>query len=243
MKRLLKITLLMLFIGLTQYHAYAQRVAGYMGKRFFVGIPVSYMPNIYGFVNQEAKINYNGKNQFYMLNALKVGASVGLVTSNLRSVVLDVDFQNTGVAKESSSYYNFNGTPSNFVYGRSKLISYKLRVQNAFQHCAPVGGYKGITLGLTTFNNSYINEQGVEVTTADELDFSIGYAGGLRRVYKDKIVVDLGLEYNMFVRAIGGIFDFESEDKAPEETVGNYAIKKNGLNSIIVCKAAIYLLL
>lgn len=243
MRRILKLSVLCFYFCFCATNLSAQKVAGYMGKRVFVGIPISYMPNIYGFVNESANINYQGKSQFYMIHAPKIGGSIGLVTSNLRSWVLDVDFQNIGVLSNSEIDYNPYPSPPNFAYGRSRLTTYKIRIQNAHQHCAPVGGYKGMTFGLTTFNNSYFNEQGSEIAAENTLDFSIGYGGGLRRVYKDKIVLDLGLEYNMYIKAIGSIFDFDSMDKALNESVGDYAIKKNGLNSIIVCKAAIYLLL
>jgi len=243
MKRFLKITLIGLTFCLFHNLVSAQRVAGYMGKRFFVGIPISYMPNIYSFVNPEASINYNGKEKFYMVNAPKIGASFGFVSSNLRSLVLDVDVQNIGVTHDKYVSLNYNATPLNYDYGKSTLVSFKLRVQNAFQHCAPIGGYKGITLGVTSFSNSYINLKGDEIAAENEIDFSIGYAGGLRRVYKDRFVIDLGLEYNMFIKAIGNVFDFEGIDRLPEESVGRNAINKNGLNSILVCRAAVYVLL
>jgi hypothetical protein len=163
--------------------AQAQNVAGYMGKRFFVGIPVSYMPNIYGFVNEDTNIDFKGNSQFYMLNTPKIGGSIGYVVSNLRSIVVDVEFQNMGV-NNNTDFEIINGQiVAEYLYGRSRLSSYKLRMQKAFQHCAPIGGYRGITLGLVNFNNSYIDKSGNEVDLGKTTDYSIGYAGGLRRVF------------------------------------------------------------
>jgi hypothetical protein len=221
----------------------AQNVAGYMGKRFFVGIPVSYMPNIYGFVNEDTNIDFKGNSQFYMLNTPKIGGSIGYVVSNLRSIVVDVEFQNMGV-NNNPDFEIINGQIVNeYLYGRSRLSSYKLRMQKAFQHCAPIGGYRGITLGLVNFNNSYIDKSGNEVDLGKTTDYSIGYAGGLRRVFKDKIIVDLSLEYNMHLKAISNLFDFEMDSKPSRELVAHYATNKNGLNNILVCRAAVYLLL
>lgn len=243
MKRFLQIISICISFCLIQNRAQAQRVAGYMGKRFLVGIPVSYMPNIYGFFSSDNNVNYKGNSPLYIFYPPKIGASIGFVSSNLRTLVLDVDFQNIGVRQIGPGYTSNNAATTDFRYGRSKLVAFKLRIQKAFQHCAPVGGYKGLTLGLTSFNNSYINDSGAEVALDGNIDFSVGYAGGIRRVYKDKIVLDLGVEYNMFFKAIGNMFDFESIDKTLQENVGTHAINKNGLNSILVCKAAVYVLL
>ena len=239
MKRFSLIFFLSISFCLIQNMVLAQRVAGYMGKRFFVGVPVSYMPNLLGL--QLEDVNYNGEHRFYMINAPKIGASVGFVASNTRSIVLDVDFQNIGGTYMKPNV--FSSSPTDLLYGRSKLVTYKFRLQNAFQHCAPVGGYSGITLGLTTFNNSFINVRG-DVQPADRtIDYSLGYAGGLRRVYKDKIVLDLGLECNFSFKTIGALIDTENLYETDEQAVGTYAIIKNGVNNIIVCRAAVYLLL
>ena len=239
MKRFSLIFFLSISLCLIQNMVTAQRVAGYMGKRFFVGVPVSYMPNLLGLLSDD--VNYNGKSNFYMINAPKIGASVGFVASNTRSIVLDVDFQNIGGLFVDPD--NYASSPTDLLYGRSKLVTYKFRFQKAFQHCAPVGGYRGITLGLTTFNNSYMNVGGDEQAADRVIDYSFGYAGGLRRVYKDKIMLDLGLECNFSFKTIGAFIYTETLYKTNEQKVGNYAIIKNGFNNIIVCRAALYLLL
>jgi len=244
MRKLNRAVFIIISLFLLQKLQAQNNVAGYMGKRLFLGVPVSYMPNIYGFVNEDANVNFKGNQHFYMLNPLKIGASIGYVVSNLRSVVIDVDFQNMGVTdKPEFSSFNNVGVGTGFWYGRSSLTSFRLRMQKAFQHCAPVGGYRGITLGVVNFNNSYFDKSGKEVELANNIDFSVGYAAGLRRVYKDKIMLDLSLEYNLHVKAVGNIFNFDMEDMPTREVIGDYAISKNGLNNIIVCRAAVYLLL
>jgi hypothetical protein len=47
----------------------------------------------------------------------------------------------------------------------------------------------------------------------------------------------------MHLKAISNLFDFEMDSKPSRELVAHYATNKNGLNNILVCRAAVYLLL
>ncbi|MCG9880352.1 MAG: hypothetical protein MH472_07110 [Bacteroidia bacterium] len=243
-----KLVLLSLIVGsisCLSNNVFAQKVAGYLGKRGIVGATVLYMPNIYGLFNGAASsINSKGESQFYMFNPPQVGVSLGYVTSNIRTMVLDATFQQVGVyGKNDIDSYGLGN--ADFSYSKSSMFNLKLRFQKAFQHCAPAGSYRGLTLGFTQFNNAYLNNNKEEIDAGSAIDFSIGYAGGFRRIYKDKYVIDLSLEYNLPILMFGKLI--ESEDYySPEEiklSTARAALIRHGLNNILVTRAAFYILL
>lgn len=245
----MKKTILYLFLfGLNQLFfqsVSAQRVAGYMGKRTLLGLHASYMPNLYGLLRPGSGINYNGESQFYMLNPLKFGVSAGYVVKNHKTIVLDVEYQRMGVLNYNFDPYSYS--PSDALMRevdvtRSTLLALKLRFQNAHQHCAPAGQYGGLTLGYTQFNNSYLDIFGKTKDAGSDYDWSIGYAGGLRRIYKDKLVLDLSLEYNLNMRAVSRFIKSELNETSLNENIANVAIYKNFLNNILVTRAAVYYL-
>jgi hypothetical protein len=235
-----KILLTFIFITYCYAVASAQRVSGYLGKRTFVGTSIVYIPNVFRFGNSSAGIDYRNISKFYMLNSLKYGLSVGYALNNDKSLIVDLDYQRLGLLDNTASEIRGSYDPLDFLYARSTAIGLKVKVQNSVQFCAPIGAYKGLSFGLHQYNNSYLNTQKEEKYFSPVYDASIGFTGGVRRVYKDKFMLDLGVDLNLHIRLIGSML---MADDDIEKIAKKYAIRKNGYNNILSCKAALYYLL
>lgn len=222
------------------FNSSAQRVAGYMGKRTFVGASVIYIPNVFSFGNAAASIDYNSNRKFYMRNSLKYGLSAGYTLSNDKSLVVDLDYQRMGLVDDGASELSRYYTKDEFTYARSIALGLKVKIQKAVQICAPIGSYQGISFGLHRYQNSALNAQNNVIVFSPVYDASVGFTGGVRRVFKDKFMIDLGIDFNLHLRLFGAILMDESDI---EKIARKYSIRKNGFNNTVSSKLAFYYLL
>ena len=241
MRVLSKVILLFLAFCAQLYPIYAQKkVAGYLGKRTFFGASINYMPNIFSLSNGLVDVNYRNKQRFYVFHPMKYGVSAGYVLSNINSIQLDFETQRMGVLDKQHPILPYTYDNADFVYARTNINSIKLKFQGANQHCAPIGTYIGLTAGFLSFNTSYQKLDGSFVDLKRYSDFSFGYNGGIRRVFQDKFMLDLSVEGNVHIKLLGAA---ALPEGSLENNIIKHSIRKNGLNNIFTCKAALYYLL
>lgn len=240
MKSFFGFILTLLLCVIFHQNSMAQKVAGYLGKRTFIGATVNYIPNVFCLGNPASAIDYKNKSKFYMLNPVRYGISAGFAVKNYKSIVIDLDYQRMGLfdntASEITNYYG----NLDFLYARGTMLNLKVKMQKALQHCAPIGAYSGMTFGMQRYNNSYFNTKNEVFDFKPVYDASIGFNGGVRRVFKDKFMLDLGVDFNLHLRLIGSVL---LPEENIEEIAKRYSIRKNGYNNILSCRAALYYLL
>lgn len=223
-------------------NAQSKKPAGYMGKRIFVGIPVSYSPNLAGVIDNPKLINKEGIEKFYMLNPIRKGISIGYVIADYRSLVLDVETQKFGISNQPMDPDRFmvNVPTITYDYSVATATNFRLRFLGNSRNCAPVGVYGGPVAVFVLIDTEVRTYNGLSQNTGTIWDAGIGYNGGFRRIFLDKVMIGISIEYNFLVRSLP-FFISESEDYNAE--VQKHAVYKNFLNNFVPCRFALYYLL
>ncbi len=236
------------FLGIAQVRA--QKVPGYMGKRLAFGLSYDYAPAIAPLIISTESANDNELLNITLMSMVtstpRIGAFGRFVVSDQST--FDVSFNTQGityVTNREVDDYSWSSSPTYTIdYAKSRTNSLTIGMSTHPQNIAPVGSYYSFGLILSQTSVSYKEKNSNEETLSN---VDIGYHGavGVRRVFKDKVMAEFGINYNLY---FGGFFTsgrfsgFEQKQDNANNYL-NYAYSANAWNNLLVLHLGVAYLL
>lgn len=211
------------------------QIPGYMGKKVYTGIEMSYSPNYAYFEKESYLANYQGKQSpNFLFNAPKIGFNLGCVVSRLTCFEVAVNYTRTGLEPYGSSP-NRKPLVGESDYTRFSAVSFHLRLKPGIDHVAPIGMFVGPVFNIHKVQSESVY-QGVSTPVEYSMLGSFGLTYGIRRVIKDQFLLDISCEI---------VKNFRFEKEHPyygndfDTWVHNDAIQKIRINSVFTGRLGI----
>lgn len=178
------------------------QTSGYLGKKTFIGISGGLVSNYSGILSENQGVKYNGEvidNYFSFSPTLNF--SIKRVISN--NATLDLMFTRTrnGVYRA----YNMSDGIEHSDRTNGNLFDYQRARSNIFTIAftetgatSPIGNYisYGTSIMITKMEALDVDHNVYKLK--DYNDISLYFATGIRKVYYDKLLVDFGLDFNLY---------------------------------------------
>lgn len=248
MLRKFTIALILFFVGAVQ--VYAQKVPGYMGKKIALGVSYDYSPGIAPLI---MSLDGVSDEEFLNITPLSLLVSSPRLSAFGRFVVgdqktFDVSLSTQGVSYATNylveGYSWLGSSPYTIEYAKTRTNSLTIGMSHHPQNIAPVGTYYSYGLILSQTSVSYKEKNNSEETAST---FDVGYHGavGVRRVFKDKVMAEFGINYNLY---FGGFFttgEFDGFDQKTDNAKNylQYGYSSNAWNNLLVLHLGVAYLL
>jgi hypothetical protein len=219
-----------------------------MGKKFMFGISGCYSPTYSNLLMfDRTTVNYDGEEINRFLAPLRLGGGIKYVITENKTLQFDIYYQRIGVSTSSknSGAYNYDpegvtqGNP--FKYARASFTTYSFGLTKSLA-TAPVGRYFGSNVVLILADVESIDTYNNVYKTGNALDFGLTSEYGIRRVFKDKIVLETGVNLSIYFRGVAGFVTKESNNSAADRMISK-ALFANFINNFCTLKLGIYYLL
>jgi hypothetical protein len=245
-----RFTIAFIFFIIATVQVWAQKAPGYMGKKIALGVSYDYSPNIAPLI-----LNLEGNNDGEFLNLTpidllasspRIGVFGRFVVGDQKTFDVSINTQGVSYASNYLAEDNSWNGISNYTieYAKTRTNSLTLGMSNHPQNIAPVGSYYSFGIIFSQTSVSYKEKNNSEETASN---FDIGYHGaaGVRRVFKDKIMAEFGINYNLY---LGGFFatgQFEGFAGKQENAKNylKYGYSANAWNNLLVLHLGVAYLL
>jgi hypothetical protein len=221
---------------------------GYMGKKFMFGVSGCYSPTYSNLlIFDRTTVNYDGEEINRFLAPLRLGGGMKYVISENRTLQFDIYYQQIGVSTSSKNSSSYNNDPDGvtkgnpFKYSRASFVTYSFGLTQSVA-TAPVGRYFGSNVVLILADVESIDTDNNVYKTGNAMDFGLNSEYGIRRVFKDKIVLETGLNISIYFRGVAGFVTKESNDAAADRMISK-ALFANFINNFCTLKLGVYYLL
>jgi len=207
------------------------QVPGYMGKKMLVGIQYDYSPAfgslIFGNFGDETTL------MDLLLPSPKLGLGLKFVISDYKT--FDLGYMNQtfnpargGVGDYFQTADQISSTAHTFSFGLSR---------HAY-HLAPIGLYLSQNFNVVSISSQYkMKGSNITRTVPSVLDFGYTIGIGSRRIFADKIAVDLAVNFNFyligFAQAVGFV---DNSNSGISKEISNRSLGYNYFDNVVSLK-------
>jgi hypothetical protein len=208
---------LILFFLLCTGFASAQS-PGYLGKKTMIGISGGLTSNYSSFTQNYSQVKYNGDLRtsfisftpnfgFHIKRVLNRKSTLDFsYTQSYNGIYKSYDIFNTNLSTRTQGNY--------FDYQRAKTSIYTLALSETGA-TSPIGLYLSYGASFMVAKMEAIDINGAVYPLENYHDISLFLSTGTRRVFADKIMVDFGIDGNLFFY---GLLNNVNSLASPEET-------------------------
>lgn len=218
----------------------AQKVPGYLGKKVIVGISYDYSPGIGELIIGSSETNENELLGVTPMAILLPSPRVSLLS---RFVIEDQSTFNINITTQGRTYarnveyMNIGNSVLNYKieYAKTNTNTLTLSFSKHLLNIAPVGSFVSGGLLISQTTTTYKEENKREETKSS---FDFGYHGafGTRRIFKDRIVTEFSLEYNLYFSGLfsSGKYKGFSNGEDHADVHHNRAYSVNAWNNLLL---------
>lgn len=214
----MKANKLILFFLLCTGYASAQS-SGYLGKKTMIGISGGLTSNYSSFIQKFNLVKYNGEFRTSFISFTpNVGFHIKRVLNQSSTLDFSYTYSSNGIYKANglTEAINFSmRTQGNyFDYQRANTSIYTLALSET-EATSPIGMYLSYGASFMVAKMEAVDINGAVYPLEDYRDISLFLSAGTRRVFADQIMVDFGIDGNLFFY---GLLNHPNGDASPEET-------------------------
>lgn len=219
------------------------QVSGYLGKKTIVGLNFGLLSNYSSYLADVTQINYSGaeRTSFFSFTP-SYGLSIKQVINQNNSLDFSYSRSRNGIYKaltfdDQISYSHLTGN-NLFDFQNGVFNVYTLAISNS-DAASPMGLYNGLGISLMNAKMKTVDVNGNEYKLDNYVDYGIYLSGGLRRVYYDKLLIDMGIDVNLFAYNLAqNFFNRNTSSSTGSAESIDYA-RLIFLNNLISCRVGV----
>lgn len=235
----LKVTLTVLFLANIIF-VFAQESSGYLGKRTLLGVTTTLSPALGNLINSSDFSEFDNRKDF-LLPPLRIGFYAAYANKDYSMWQLSISYQKIEVMRNAKFGYS-SSTNNNIIKSLTSKAIFITggRTWYLGGTTAPLGKYFTYNLLMAFVDAEKVGSTNNTTKLGRRFDAGFNIILGTRRAITDRILIDLGMEYNiLFV----GLFSYDYNEYSDPSALPNVALSRNFLNNLFGLRTGVYYLL